>query len=169
MQLTCSDSCLPLRKKPSRQPMTTASTDRMSSPFCLQTFFTRPHTSSRATAILLHHLLLLLLVLVLSATSQTPLGGKTTRPSPPLVFPFSFFSFFFFFYSLFSHIVPKAATATLGETAGCVCSRWGEGQRGRLIRVNSGIERDKTRKFKDSKKKRKKKWDLVNRGGWGEK
>lgn len=90
-QLTCSESCLPLRKKPSRQPMTTANTDKMSSPFCLQTFFTRPHTSSRATAILLHYLLLLLLlllVLVLTATLQPPL-----RENHPL-------------YQLFSHIEP---------------------------------------------------------------
>lgn len=75
-RLTCSESCLPLRKKPSRQPMTTASTDRMSRPFCLQTFFTRPQTSSRATAILLHLLLLLLVPL-----------RETHQSSPPLLSP----------------------------------------------------------------------------------
>lgn len=99
-QLTCSESCLPLRKKPSRQPMTTASTDRMSSPFCLQTFFTRPHTSSKATAILLlHHQLLLL---VLSATSRGP-----PQRNPP--------SFLNQKNPLFSHIEPTVATATLAK------------------------------------------------------
>lgn len=81
-QLTCSESCLPLRKKPSRQPMTTASTDRMSSPFCLQTFFTRPHTSSRATAILLRLLHLLLLLLLLRSWSQRLLLQATGRKNP---------------------------------------------------------------------------------------
>ena len=47
---TCSVSRRVRRKKPSRQPMTTASTDSMRSPFCLHTFFTRSHTASRATA-----------------------------------------------------------------------------------------------------------------------
>lgn len=96
-QLTCSESCLPLRKKPSRQPMTTASTDRMSSPFCLQTFFTRPHTSSKATAILLlHHQLLLL---VPSATSR----GPPQRNPPP--------SFLNQKNPLFSHIEPTVTAA----------------------------------------------------------
>lgn len=86
-QLTCSESCLPLRKKPSRQPMTTASTDRMSSPFCLQTFFTRPHTSSRATAILRRLLHLLLLLLLLLSWSQRLLckrpAERTPQQNPP--------------------------------------------------------------------------------------
>lgn len=49
--LTCSERRRVLRKNPNRQPTTTASTERMRRPFCLQTFFTLTHTSSKATAI----------------------------------------------------------------------------------------------------------------------
>lgn len=52
--LTCSVRRRVLRKNPKRHPMTTASTDMMRSPFCLQTFFTLTHTASKATAILSH-------------------------------------------------------------------------------------------------------------------
>lgn len=54
--LTCSVRRRVLRKNPKRQPMTTASTDMMSRPFCLQTFFTRCHTASRAIAMAPSHL-----------------------------------------------------------------------------------------------------------------
>lgn len=53
-RLTCSVRRRVLRKNPKRHPMTTASTDMMRSPFCLQTFFTRTHTASKATAIASH-------------------------------------------------------------------------------------------------------------------
>lgn len=52
--LTCSVRRRVLRKNPKRHPMTTASTDMMRSPFCLQTFFTLTHTASKATAIVSH-------------------------------------------------------------------------------------------------------------------
>lgn len=47
---TCSESRLVLRKNPRRQPTTTASTDMIRRPFCLQTFFTLSQTASSATA-----------------------------------------------------------------------------------------------------------------------
>ncbi|CAB1417446.1 unnamed protein product [Pleuronectes platessa] len=62
--LTCSVRRLVRRKNPKRHPMTTASTDMMRSPFCLQTFFTLTQTASKATAIVSH------LFRILSATHK---------------------------------------------------------------------------------------------------